>query len=85
MAENRVDAKMRKSSDPEYDPSTIHIPEEEFNAMSDGMKRYWEIKRNNMDKIMLYRFGDWYVVYYDDLAICSKIFELSVTPHPGAV
>ncbi len=47
------------------------------------MKRYWEIKKDNMDKILLYRFGDWYVVYFDDLSICSKIMELNITPHPG--
>lgn len=47
------------------------------------MKRYWELKKNNMDKILLYRFGDWYVTYYDDLAICAKIIELSIAPTPG--
>lgn len=38
-----------------------------------------------MDKILFYRFGDWYVVYYDDLTICSKFLELSLTPYPGVV
>lgn len=37
-----------------------------------------------MDKVLLYRYGDWYVTYYDDTAICSKIMELTVTPHPGS-
>lgn len=37
-----------------------------------------------MDKILLYRYGDWYVTYYDDTNICAKIFELTVTPHPGS-
>lgn len=36
-----------------------------------------------MDKIVLYRFGDWYVAYYQDLEICSKHFDVCVTPHPG--
>lgn len=51
--------------------------------LSDGMKRYWDIKKDNMDKVLLYRFGDWYVTYYDDTAVCSQIFEMVVTPHPG--
>lgn len=81
--EKRLDEKQRPITDDNYDPSTIHIPPEEFLDLSDGMKRYWGIKKDNMDKILIYRFGDWYVTYYDDTSICSKIFDLVITPHPG--
>ena len=74
---------MKCPNDPDYNHSTLYIPPEDFNSLTDGMKRYWEIKKFNMDKILLYRFGDWYVVYFEDLTICSKIMELNVTPHPG--
>jgi hypothetical protein len=37
-----------------------------------------------MDKIVLYRFGDWYVAYYEDLEVCNKYLDLFITPHPGA-
>ena len=47
------------------------------------MKRYWDIKKNNMEKILFWRFGDWYVVYYDDLSICSKYLDMCITPFPG--
>jgi DNA mismatch repair protein MSH6 len=61
LPENIMDKNMRKPSDPNYDPSSIFISKEEFSELTDGMKRYWEIKKNNMDKVLLYRFGDWYV------------------------
>ena len=48
------------------------------------MKRYWEIKKNNMDKILFWRFGDWYVVYYDDLRKCGKHLDMAITPMPGS-
>ena len=38
----------------------------------------------NMDKIILYRYGDWYVAYYEDLEICLKHFDMIVVPHPGS-
>lgn len=41
--------------------------------MPDGMKRYWTIKSKNMDKILFWRFGEWYVVYYEDLTNCVKV------------
>ena len=37
-----------------------------------------------MDVVMLYRFGDWYVLYYDDLEICAKHITIMVTPHIGS-
>lgn len=81
--ENYQDGKQRTKDDPNFDPSTVYVPPEEFIELTDGMKRYWDIKKDNMDKILLYRFGDWYVTYFDDTAICSKIFDMVVTPHPG--
>ena len=46
------------------------------------MKRYWEIKKTAMDVILLYRLGEWYTAFYDDLDICAKHFEMIVVPHP---
>ena len=83
LEENRIDSKKRRPSDPNYDPSSVFISPEEFEALTDGMKRYWDIKKDNMDKIVLYRFGDWYVLYYDDLSIASKLIELTIVPMPS--
>jgi len=47
------------------------------------MQRYWDLKRKSMDALLFYRFGDWYVLYYDDLDICNKLLSLCVTPHIG--
>lgn len=83
LLENRVDKNGRKPNDPNYDPSSIHIPPEEYKTLTDGMKRFWELKKDNMDKLILYRFGDWYVLYYDDRELASKIIELSLVNAPG--
>ena len=84
LPQNRVDANKRKPSDPLYDPNSLHIPEDEMNKLSAGMKRYWDIKKTSMSQILLYRFGDWYVAYYDDLETCLRHFEMIVVPHPGS-
>ena len=36
------------------------------------MQRYWELKQNVMDSVLFYRFGDWYVLYYNDLEVANK-------------
>ena len=81
----RRDANKKKPGQKGYDPSTILIPPDQFRKLTDGMKRYWELKMNNMDKILLYRFGDWYVSYNEDLEICQKYLDTRVTPHPGKI
>ncbi|CDW88573.1 domain iii family protein [Stylonychia lemnae] len=84
LPQNRLDGNKRKAEDPLYDPNTLHIPLEDMNKLSPGMKRYWDIKKNSMSQILLYRFGDWYIAYYDDLDACIKLFDMIVVPHPGS-
>lgn len=83
LPENRMDKNMRKPSDPEYDPTSLYISRNDYATLPDGMKRYWDIKKNNMEKILFWRFGDWYVLYYDDLLHCSKYLDLAIAPFPG--
>ena len=83
LPENRLDGKQRKPNHAEYDPSTLFISKADYTELTDGMKRYWEIKKNNMDKILFWRFGDWYVVHFDDLIKCGKYLDMAISPMPG--
>ena len=82
LPENRLDKNQKRPTDPEYDPTSILISAQEYRDLTDGMKRYWDIKRNNMEKIIFWRFGTFYVVYYDDLTICGKFLDMAITPTP---
>lgn len=62
--EHVKDANGRRPDEPDYDPSTLFIDKADWKKLTDGMKRYWEIKAKNFDKIVLYRFGEWFIVYY---------------------
>ncbi len=48
LAENRRDGQKRRPDDPDYDPSTLYISSKERAELTEGMKRYWEIKRTSM-------------------------------------
>ena len=74
------DAESRRPDDPNYDPSTLEIPEQDFKKMTPGMQRYWEIKSKNFDKIVLYRWGEWFILYYQDAMVTSKILDLCIPP-----
>lgn len=75
-----MDEMERRPDHPDYDPSTLHIPKQEWNRLSDGMIRYWEIKAKNFDKIVLYRYGHWFIVYYTDADICNRHIDLCIPP-----
>lgn len=38
------DAKGHKPDHPEYDPSTLYVPPEEFKRFTETMKQYWRFK-----------------------------------------
>ena len=78
--EHIMDSQERRPDHPDYDPSTIHIPQAEWNKFTPGMHRYWEIKHKNFDKIVLYRFGQWFIVYFQDAFICNKLIDLCIPP-----
>ena len=78
--EHIMDEDERRPDHPDYDPSTIHIPGAERNALTPGMVRYWEIKSKNFDKIVFYRFGHWFIVYYKDADVCNRFIDLCIPP-----
>jgi len=36
-----------------------------------------------MESLMFYAYGDWFVLYYDDLTIANKILDLHIIPIYG--
>jgi DNA mismatch repair protein MSH6 len=75
-----MDEQRRRPSDPNYDSSTLYIPEVEWKKLTPGMQRYWEIKKKNFDKVLFYRFGAWFIVYFQDAVICNKFLDLCIPP-----
>lgn len=43
------------------------------------MRQYWEIKAQHQDKILLFRMGDFYEIFYDDAKIAAPILNIALT------
>lgn len=78
--EHLMDAEERRPDHADYDPSTLFIPESEWKKFTPGMRRYWMSKSKNFDSVLFYRWARFFIVYYQDAAICSKHFDLIVPP-----
>jgi DNA mismatch repair protein MSH6 len=74
------DSEGRRPDHPDYDSTTLFIPPEEWDILTPGMQRYWESKMKNFDKIVLYRFGQWFLVFYQDADKCNKHIDLHIPP-----
>ncbi|CAD8089212.1 unnamed protein product [Paramecium primaurelia] len=73
--ENIRDSKGRRPDEPKYNPSTIYIPNDQYEKLSPMLKQYWNAKRNHFDSILFFRCGRWIAVIYNDAIIIAKIFN----------
>ena len=75
----RLDKERRPPAHPSYDSKTLYVPKEEIKKMSPAVQQYWEIKSQNMDKIVLFKLGKFYEIFNEDAMICHKSLGLKWT------
>ena len=74
---NRLDKDLRKPNDPNYDPTTLFIPESEKSKLTPAMLQYWEFKSQNYDKVLLLKIGSFYEMFFDDAIIGARDLNLN--------
>ena len=52
--------------DQDFDPTSLYIPTEKKNKLTPAMRQYWEIKSENLDKVIFFKVGKFYELYYED-------------------
>ena len=86
-----MDANKNRPGDEDYDETSLHIPAKFWSgleAFSPTMAQYWEIKRFNMDKIVLFNLNcgkntQNYQIFYEDAIYCQKALDLNWIKPPG--
>lgn len=79
------DCNLRTPEDPSYDPSTMWTPPtdhpwaQEFKQAhyTPGMQQYWKIKAKNFDKIIFFKMGRFYEIFYIDACLMHHICGLN--------
>jgi DNA mismatch repair protein MSH6 len=71
-----MDINQRRPDHPDYDKTTLHIPEEVWKTLSSSKIQYWRLKQQNFDKVFFFKVGKFYEVFYDDAVICHKELKL---------
>ncbi|CAH6778077.1 DNA mismatch repair protein Msh6 [Phodopus roborovskii] len=67
--EKRRDEHRRRPDHPDFNSSTLHVPEDFLNSCTPGMRKWWEIKSQNFDLVIFYKVGKFYELYHMDAVI----------------
>ncbi|KAJ7987524.1 hypothetical protein DPEC_G00327390 [Dallia pectoralis] len=78
----RKDARRRRQSDEDYDPTTLYVPEDFLNRTTPGMRRWWQLKSEMFDAVLFYKVGKFYELYHMDAVI--GVNELGLTFMKGS-
>ncbi|XBW36204.1 hypothetical protein QEN19_001785 [Hanseniaspora menglaensis] len=57
---------------------TVHIPQSSFSKFTDFEKQYWNIKKDLMDVVLLFKKGKFYEVYENDALLANKKFDWKI-------
>jgi len=71
------DKQMHAPQDPNYDPTTLYVPPEEKKKLTPTMRQFWEIKSENYDKVLFFKLGKFYELFYEDAYIGHKHLDLN--------
>ncbi|EDW70562.1 probable DNA mismatch repair protein Msh6 [Drosophila virilis] len=56
----------RRPDHPDYDKSTLHVPEKFLNGLSPGVRQWWILKSDNFDCVLFFKVGKFYELYHGD-------------------
>ena len=75
--ENIKDKKGNRPDSPEYDCNTLFVPPDFLKKQTPAMKQFWEFKSNNFDKVLFFKLGKFYEMFFDDAIIGNQILDLN--------
>ena len=77
QAANIRDIHGRKPHEEEYDDTSLLIPKDAWKGFTPAMGQYWEIKQYNLEKILFFKLGKFYEIFYHDAIVCQKVLDLN--------
>ena len=66
----------RPDSD-QYDCNTLYVPPDYLKKQTPAMKQFWEFKSKNFDKVLFFKLGKFYEMFFDDAIIGNQILDLN--------
>ena len=77
LCDKKRDKDGKYMTDPEYDPTTLLVPHHYFSQCTATMKQYWSIKGANHDKVLLFKLGKFYEMFFEDAIVGQRVMDLN--------
>jgi DNA mismatch repair protein MSH6 len=71
------DAHGRRPDDEEYDDTSLLVPAGAWKDFTPAMSQYWAIKQYNLEKILFFKLGKFYEIFYHDAIVCQRLLDLN--------
>ena len=75
--ENIKDKNGNKPDSPQYDYNTLYVPPDFLKKQTPAMRQFWDFKSQNFDKVLFFKLGKFYEMFYDDAIIGNQILDLN--------
>ena len=62
-----------------YDPTSLYIPQKDYDKFTPFEKQFWDIKSKHFDTVVFFKKGKFYELYEEDAEIASRLFDLRVS------
>jgi len=82
---NIKDEKGRRSNESDYDPTTVEIPEIEYDKLPKIQKKYWDFKKKYFDKVVAFKMWSCYFFYGNDALIVHRLWDTVIRYYQGRV
>lgn len=76
------DKQRRRPDHPDYDPTTLFVPEKFMQKQTETQRQWWQIKSDHWDTVLLFKVGKFYELFQKDAI--TGIEELSLLPMGGS-
>ena len=69
----------RRPDDPNYDPTSLLVPASFIKSKecTPVMKQYWQFKIDHFDKVLFFKLGKFYEMFFDDAIIGNAVLDLN--------
>ena len=61
-----------KPDHPDYDPTTLYVPESFLSQQTPAQRQWWELKMNHYDKVLFFKMGKFYELFHMDAVLAVE-------------
>eukprot|EP01130_Rhizamoeba_saxonica_P017361 TRINITY_DN8395_c0_g1_i2.p1 TRINITY_DN8395_c0_g1~~TRINITY_DN8395_c0_g1_i2.p1 ORF type:complete len:965 (-),score=179.37 TRINITY_DN8395_c0_g1_i2:107-3001(-) len=76
---NPLDKDQRNQKHPDYDKTSVYIPQRSWLEMTEFEKQYWVVKQDHFDCVVFFRKGKFFEMFEDDARLLHNTFGLKLS------